>query len=134
MAARAGHLEVCHMLLSHRGSTLRGLSLCRGLFTAADAADCDGQTALHHAAAAGHEEVCAFLVAQGAVAHGDCFQRTPLHHAARHGHALVAQVLLPQADVWATDCDQLSALHCAAFRGHKDFCEEPRGLQGGAGA
>ena len=28
-----------------------------GLFTAAKAVDCDGQTALHHAAAAGHEDV-----------------------------------------------------------------------------
>ena len=89
--------------------------------------DCDGQSCLHHAALAGHAEVCRALLEHCPVALADCQQRTTLHLAARHGHAPVARALLVElksSEVWAKDCDRLSALHCAAFRGHKDFCEE----------
>ncbi|CAE7566614.1 invs-b [Symbiodinium sp. CCMP2592] len=117
MAARAGHAQVCRLLLDHR------------LFTAANAVDCDGQTALHHAAAAGHDDVCKLLMDHEsftAVDAVDVFGRTALHHAARGGHAPVASVLLTEAEVstvWATDCDHLTALHSAAFRGHLECCE-----------
>eukprot|EP00435_Cladocopium_sp_Y103_P053048 s667_g16.t2 len=119
MAARAGHADLCRLLLNHR------------LFTSASAVDCDGQTALHHAAAAGHEEVCAALLEHSEFTVRDtldCFGRMAMHYAARGGHQEVAEVLLKDVndlnEVWAQDCDCLTPLHCAAFRGHVAFCDK----------
>jgi len=85
--------------------------------------DPDELTALHYAAAAGHEDLVLFLLAPpvnadaGAV-RGNRF--TPLHCAVMNGHSSVCTVLIKVgANVNAqTDPQGYAPLHTAAFGGH----------------
>lgn len=112
------------------------------------AEDYDGRTAMHLAAAEGHEKVVQYLLEQGAAANvQDRWGHAPLDEARRNGHQRIAAMLthasLPQvsaAAVWsaardgnadvlrtllandgdpnAADSDARTALHYAAGAGH----------------
>ena len=86
------------------------------------AKDDNGWTALHFAAASGHEAVVRLLLAEGVdVATKDSLGQTALHFAAESGHEAVVQLLLGKgADVAAKEDDgRWTALHFAAKCGHE---------------
>lgn len=100
--------------------------LCHHGFKEVNAVHPGERTALHHAAAAGLEDVCRallnhhdFVQADAQDIHG----RTALHHAARRGHAGVCRLLLQhprftkqnEADAWGR-----SAMADAIAYGHTD--------------
>ena len=87
--------------------------------------DPDELSALHYAAAAGHEPLVLFLLAPPVnadvcAARGNRF--TPLHCAAMNGHAsMCATLIRVGANVNAqTDPQGYAPLHTAAFAGHVD--------------
>lgn len=84
-----------------------------------NAADVDGETALHHAARRGEVEVVRLLVAAGArVDARNRYACTPLHVAARANGAEVVQALLDGGAAVATaDIFGATALHVAAEAG-----------------
>ncbi|XP_060851958.1 ankyrin repeat and death domain-containing protein 1A-like [Rhopalosiphum padi] len=102
-AARNNRLSVVNFLLD----TIEDVGL--------DAFDTDHQTALHHAAIAGHTHVVRRLVHAGANTSTTNKQgRTPLHSACEKGHVDVVEFLLGHgADMLAKDEEQNSPLHVA---------------------
>jgi 26S proteasome non-ATPase regulatory subunit 10 len=101
----------------------------------------EGDSPLHIAAMAGHKEIVALLLSQGADVNARAnLGRTPLHWAAWNGHFEVARILLAQgANVNARVTGKATfpvpsgglpkgeigstALHYAAYEGHKAICE-----------
>jgi ankyrin repeat protein len=81
------------------------------------AADADGNTPLHGAAAFDDRAVAEALISAGAdVKAADRFGRTPLHRAAECGSAEVVEALLNAgADVNATDAKGYGPIHIAGF-------------------
>lgn len=100
-AARNNRLSVIQFLMD----TLEHIDV--------DIIDCEGQTALHHAAIAGHREIVARLVQIGANTRTANKQgRTPLHLACEKGHTDVVQFLLRHdSEVEAKDEDGNTPLH-----------------------
>lgn len=86
--------------------------------------DSQGYTALHHAAALGHEPIATALLLRNAQtdARTRAQDRTPLHLAAQHGHAaLCASLAAFGADPAARSrSDGATPLHLAAHAGHAD--------------
>ncbi|KAI0475712.1 ankyrin repeat-containing domain protein [Xylariaceae sp. FL0804] len=113
-AARLGHVEVCKVLV--------GL----GHETPTPALNDHHQTALMHAAAAGHTEVVHFLaeVNPSCVVRRDLTGRDPIMEASMGGHDTVLQILLTYAPhgaesaVQSADIDGNTALHFASSNGH----------------
>ncbi|XP_049843247.1 E3 ubiquitin-protein ligase MIB1-like [Schistocerca gregaria] len=87
-----------------------------------EAKDENQRTALHWAAAMGHEEVAAHLLEVGAGVNArDRWQNTPLHLAAWKGHAAVVRLLAASsADHNARDQSGSTPLHDAARRGRAE--------------
>lgn len=103
LAAAAGSADIVSAMLDFGHCT-----------AAAAAADAEGRTALHAAAAAGSSEVCEVLLQHGAdVCARDAQGRQPLHEAANEA---TAQALLAsgKALVGATDLQGRTPLHAAA--------------------
>ena len=106
LAAQEGHLAVVRLLLEAGADK--------------DAADTDGDTALHIAAKEGHLEVVRLLLEAGADKDAaDTDGYTPLHFAARKGHLEAIRLLLETgADKDAATTHGSRALHIAAQEGH----------------
>ncbi|KAI9770214.1 MAG: hypothetical protein M1839_003242 [Geoglossum umbratile] len=85
------------------------------------AKDGRGQTALHWAAAKGHEVVARLLLQKDAdIEEKDMSGQTALHEAAEKGHKAVVQLLLDhKADVNGKTREGRTALHEAAGNGHE---------------
>ena len=83
------------------------------------------QTALHKAAAQGHEEIIQLLFSKGASLEAKSLNwGTPLHCAASCGHTSTVELLLSKgASLEAEDCDELTPLHCAVLHGHTSTVE-----------
>jgi serine/threonine-protein phosphatase 6 regulatory ankyrin repeat subunit B len=111
-AASGGHLGMVKMLLQHMGG--QGLN----------EADHTGRTALHYAAAEGHEELVAYLLSQGAHAYITEFVGLTLFmEAAAGGHVGVVKTLLQHMGgqgLNQTDFGGRTALYHAADRGHEE--------------
>jgi ankyrin repeat protein len=86
-----------------------------------DPSHSDGKTALHRAAARGHETVVRLLLENGAgVDVQNKYGATALHRAAAHGHETVVRLLLENgAGVGVWDKFGAMALHRAATNGHE---------------
>ncbi|CAE8676898.1 unnamed protein product, partial [Polarella glacialis] len=84
--------------------------------------DEDSRTALHRACAAGHKEVAAYLLSQGAVVNvEDDAGWTPLHSCASKGADVLLDLLLEaKADCDTATSTGSTALHFAASKGHQD--------------
>jgi ankyrin repeat protein len=78
-------------------------------------------TALHKAAASGHETAARLLLERGAVVDArEEDQWTALHLAAQNGHEATVRLLLERgADIGATEARQWTALHKAAANGRE---------------
>lgn len=79
-------------------------------------------TALHHAAKNGNEELAKLLIDNGApINKADIYGSTPLHYAVQGGHNDVVLTLLHSGAVVNTaDKSLQTPLHYAVKRGHKD--------------
>jgi ankyrin repeat protein len=112
-AADHGQLGVVKVLLE-RGAEAIGTRLFLG-----------GGTALHWAAAGGHEEILAWLLEQGAQANSKTANgTTPLMFACQEGHMGVVQLLLQHTGAQAllrTDDNGWTPLHWAADGGHEEM-------------
>lgn len=108
-ASRAGHLELCHILLA-AGAT-------PDLLTRA------GQvSSLHRAASRGHVEIVKLLLRSGAnpdLQDGD--GKTALHRAVEGGHYVVAQALLGVSEVSKSVADFKGQLPIDYANGNEDF-------------
>lgn len=104
LACRAGHAEVAELLLTAMGaatpqpwwhcSCIEG---SRKVAHAADAADADGNTALHWACRQGRLHIAGLLLSRGAdPCAANRFGHQPVHWAARHGQSAMVQLLLQQ--------------------------------------
>ena len=93
-----------------------GLVMASGRAGPIDRVDCDGYTALHYAARAGHSGAMRALLAAGADARALASGRTCLMLAAASGSADAVSLVLsadPEGDINATDARCATALHCA---------------------
>jgi ankyrin repeat protein len=112
-ASSEGHVGVARMLLEHMG------------VEDVDNPDNHGQTALHHAAGYGHEDMVVFLLSKGADATITSDEGvTPLMEASVEGHVGAARLLLEHMGgqgVNARDDEGKTALHHAALWGHEDM-------------
>ncbi|XP_034190720.1 palmitoyltransferase Hip14 [Osmia lignaria lignaria] len=82
--------------------------------TPIDAEDFAGYTALHYAARNGNDDICKFLIENGAAvnARTRCGRATPLHRAAMQGHSQIVRLLLKSgANPNLQDADGCTALH-----------------------
>jgi hypothetical protein len=93
---------------------------------AVNAADEEGETALHKASLQGHTSVLPLLlVAKAAVDAADQYWDTALHKAASSGMAASVKLLLSgRASVNAVDEAGQTALHTAAYNGHSAVVEQ----------
>ena len=90
-------------------------------FCKVNSPDPEGYTALHHAARAGHDEICQLLLAAKGIEINarSKDQCKPLSLAARNGHERVVKVLLEKgADVEAKGPPEYTPLFFAAWKGH----------------
>lgn len=87
--------------------------------------DEDGATALHLAAAFGHNECVKLLLDKGAdIKSRDNYGRTPLHTSASRGHVSIVKTLIDTgAKKEAKDNDEARPLHLAADKGYLDVVE-----------
>merc|ERR1711916_144254 len=114
-------------MYAKRGLTedVAGITAAEGL-DAATLADSLGNTCLHYAAAAGHDETIEWLLAAGSDpnaqnARGD----TPLHKAAWKGHASAAALLLAAGgDRYLLNQDEESPVRLSAGNAAADVLEE----------
>lgn len=104
-AARAGQVDVLHLLLHAGASTAH--------------VDFDGSTSLAHASARGHVEIVRALLAAGAdPTASDLSSASPLKLAIRHGHLDVSSILIRSeravdlCECGVTSCEWLTTL-CA---------------------
>lgn len=106
-ASAGGHLLVAGLIISRSSDSLK-------------ITDKNGKTCVHVAAAAGHREMVALLLGQGAEINAqDKKQWTPLHYAARYGYIDVVELLVESgADPMATSKDEKVPLCPAAQAGH----------------
>ena len=83
------------------------------------------ETALHKAAAKGHEDLVQLLLSKGASIEAlDEDNYTPLHFAASHGHTSIVELLLSKgASIEAMDKNNYTPLHFAARDGHTSIVE-----------
>merc|ERR1712039_1045480 len=82
IAAAEGNLPVCEFIVAQPNCNI-------------DARNCNGSTALHHAALFGHTAVCHVLIrASAQMASQDNAGRTPYHCAAVQGHKETCDLLL----------------------------------------
>ncbi|XP_077292277.1 uncharacterized protein LOC143915477 [Arctopsyche grandis] len=89
-----------------------------------DLLDAAGYTALHHAARAGHLEVCRLLIDLGASVNVQtrAALATPLHRAASAGKLEVVKLLMTSGgDLLRKDDDGQTPLHRAAAEGHVEI-------------
>ncbi|KAK1517804.1 uncharacterized protein CCOS01_12061 [Colletotrichum costaricense] len=89
--------------------------------------DYSGETALHCAAAFGHNDVVEILLQQKGVMLDvrDDKRRTPLHCAAGNGNLEIIRLLLQhEVESTAKDESHRNALHFAATRGHYEVIDE----------
>lgn len=108
-AAQGGHLLVAGLIISRSSDSLK-------------ITDKNGKTCVHVAAAAGHREMVALLLGQGAEINSqDKKLWTPLHYASRYGYLDVVELLVESgADPMAASKDEKIPLCCAAGAGHYD--------------
>ena len=94
--------------------------------------DDNGWTPLHRAAALGHKDAVALLLASKAETNArDNDGETLLHFAAELGHADVVELLLAnKAEVNAKNKNGNTPLHAAVVEGHKDVAEALRQHRG----
>ena len=88
-------------------------------------ADGQEETALHKAAAKGHQDIVQVLLSKEAsLEANNSFGRTPLHHAAWSGHTSIVELLLTKgASIEAKDKDGWTPLHQSAWGGHTSTAE-----------
>jgi ankyrin repeat protein len=117
LAAAFGHRNVAEYLLE------------KGADVNAAATNGTGYTALTGAVTSGHEDIVAWLLANGAHAnyrYGPGY--SPLHAAAANGHLEIVKMLLEHgADLDAKSNDGQTALNLGEARGHKHIGEFLRG-------
>ncbi|KAI1299277.1 Ankyrin-3 [Halotydeus destructor] len=106
-AAQGGHLLVAGLIISRSANSL--------ILT-----DKQGRTCVHLAASAGHKEMVALLLGQGAELNTqDKKMWTPLHYASKYGFLEVVELLCDSgADPVATSKDDKIPLCAAAAAGH----------------
>ena len=109
--ARYGDMEDVEMALSHK--------------LPVDSADEYGRTAMHMAAANGHEEVIARLIAAGAsVVLKNAEGNTPLHWACLNGHKTVVKTLMDKgASAAVVNNSGKTPVDEALSRGHDEIFE-----------
>jgi len=115
--AEAGELELLKGEIEKAGEGLKKRLKLR---------DPDRRTALHRASAAGHEQVVAYLIAQGAAVDvEDDESWTPLHSSASRGSSgVVAELVKASCDVDAATSSGATAVHFAASKGHEDILQQ----------
>ncbi|XP_072178740.1 transient receptor potential cation channel subfamily A member 1-like [Diadema setosum] len=111
-ASKRGHIETVLVLIQWKKAVVFD-------------EDHDGNTALHHAAEAGHDAIAHELIKASANVNQPNFksgnERTPLHYAAANGWIRTVNLLLKsKADINAVDLLQMTPLHLACQNGHID--------------
>ena len=132
--ARVGFTSICRSVLisdkasaqdylsdANLGSSVSEMLLAEMRNVVAE--DKFGDTALHYAARAGHEEIVMALLERDAdVAARNHEGNTALHFGSWNGHESVVRVLLEMgSDVCLKNAQGFTALHCAASIGHIDI-------------
>ena len=110
VAAQKGHADVCGLLLAH-GSDVNEME------------PGTKATALHHAAARGHEAVVVALISWGAIVdQQDHVGGTPLHVSCQEGHLSCVLVLLKaRASVSLPDIQGTLPIHVVAYHNRVDI-------------
>lgn len=132
--ARVGFVSICKSVLVNENANLElylsGANLestesemLLSEFRDIAALDKYGDTALHYAARAGHEDIVVLLLKKGANIDAQNYNSdAPLHFASSNGHECAVRVLLEEgANICLKNAQGLTALHLAANFGNTDI-------------